>query len=141
MSFATDPEANLPHQRHMSVSHYASNVGNPASYESRRRSSIVYGGSVSAAAGQPDHILNQKDETLRKMSIAVPNLAELTTDARNAAENEKAMSFMEGARLYPKAMFFSFALSLAVIMVTSTFLCSFVLRNHRSSTYTLQAWL
>lgn len=116
MSFAYDAEGNHPHQRHMSVSHYASNIGNLNSHDARRRSSVVYVGSVSAAAGQRNGVLNQKDETLRKMSIAVPNLAELTSDAKNAAERERNMGFIEGCKLYPKAMFFSFALSLAVIM-------------------------
>jgi SP family general alpha glucoside:H+ symporter-like MFS transporter len=50
------------------------------------------------------------------MSVAVPNLAELTTDAKNAAEKERQMGFREGCRLYPTAMFYSFTLSLAVIM-------------------------
>lgn len=129
MSFAYDAEGNHPHQRHMSVSHYASNIGNLNSHDARRRSSVVYVGSVSAAAGQRNGVLNQKDETLRKMSIAVPNLAELTSDAKNAAERERNMGFIEGCKLYPKAMFFSFALSLAVIMVGSSILYSCVLES------------
>jgi SP family general alpha glucoside:H+ symporter-like MFS transporter len=105
--------------RHMSVSHYADNVNNPttAAYDgARRRSSIVPVGSVSAAAAQGPGVFNQKDETLRKMSVAVPNLAELTQDAKAGMNFEHAMTFREGVRLYPKAIFFSFALSLAVIM-------------------------
>jgi hypothetical protein len=50
------------------------------------------------------------------MSIAVRNLAEITADAKNAAELERSMTFLEGCRLYPKAFMFSFCLSLAVIM-------------------------
>lgn len=104
--------------RHMSVSNYASNVGqvNPAAaYDGgRRRSSIVPAGA--AAAAQRDGVLNQKDDTLRKMSVAVPNLAELSADARAAAQLERKMTFREGVKLYPKAIFFSFAISLAVIM-------------------------
>jgi MFS transporter, SP family, general alpha glucoside:H+ symporter len=112
-------------ERHQSVSNYAANVG--TGYGSvagigggppggRRRSSIAPAGSVSAVAGTNEGVLNQKDETLRKMSVAVPNLAELTADAKVAAEYERKMGFREGCRLYPKAMFFSFALSLAVVM-------------------------
>jgi MFS transporter, SP family, general alpha glucoside:H+ symporter len=101
----------------MSVSHYEANVGSGAGFGGdRRRSSIVPAGSVSAAAGQGGNVLNQRDETLRKMSVAVPNLAELTTDAKTAAESERKMGFREGVRLYPLAMFFSFGLSLAVVM-------------------------
>jgi MFS transporter, SP family, general alpha glucoside:H+ symporter len=106
--------------RHMSVSNYAQNVANPpnnSQYDgARRRSSIVPVGSVSAAASQGAGVFNQKDETLRKMSVAVPNLAELTSDAKAGTAFEHNMTFREGVRLYPKAMFFSFALSLAVIM-------------------------
>ena len=72
--------------------------------------------SMSMAGGAKEGVLNQKDDTLRKMSVAVPNLAELTADAKTATESEKKMGFREGARLYPKAIIFSFCLSLAVIM-------------------------
>jgi MFS transporter, SP family, general alpha glucoside:H+ symporter len=101
--------------RHMSVSHYADNVGASTYDGARRKSSIVPAGSISAGM-QSGNILNQKDETLRKMSVAVPNLAELTTDAKTAAESERKMGFREGVRLYPLAIFFSFGLSLAVVM-------------------------
>lgn len=102
-------------QRHMSVSNYAGNIGNPITAEAgRRRSSIVPAGAV--AATQKDGVLNQKDDTLRKMSVAVPNLAELTADARNAAQLEQKMGFRDGLRLYPKALLFSWGISLAVIM-------------------------
>jgi SP family general alpha glucoside:H+ symporter-like MFS transporter len=50
------------------------------------------------------------------MSVAVPNLAELSADAKAAADLEHKMGFREGCRLYPKAIMFSFCLSLAVIM-------------------------
>jgi SP family general alpha glucoside:H+ symporter-like MFS transporter len=102
-------------QMHMSVSNYASNTLNPITAESgRRRSSIIAAGAVGAA--QKDGILNQKDDTLRKMSVAVPNLAELTSDAKNAAQLEHKMGFRQGLKLYPKAIFFSWGISLAVIM-------------------------
>jgi MFS transporter, SP family, general alpha glucoside:H+ symporter len=50
------------------------------------------------------------------MSVVVPNLAELTADAKAGAEAEKTMGFREAARLYPMGVFFSFGLSLAVVM-------------------------
>ena len=108
-------EGAAPGGRHMSVSHYEQNVGLPTYDGGRRRSSIVPAGSISGAS-QAGNVLNQKDETLRKMSVAVPNLAELSADAKNAAESERKMGFREGAKLYPMAMFFSFGLSLAVVM-------------------------
>ena len=113
-------------ERHQSVSHYeantnlgsfAANTGAGLATGGRRRSSVAFAGSISGAAGQQgENVLNMQDETLRKMSVAVPNLAELSTDAKAGAESERKMSFREGVRLYPKAMFFSFGLSLAVIM-------------------------
>jgi SP family general alpha glucoside:H+ symporter-like MFS transporter len=112
-------------ERHMSVSNYeantnlgsfSANTGSGFGGGGRRRSSVAIAGSVPGAAQQNENVLNMQDETLRKMSVAVPNLAELSTDARNGAESERRMTFREGVRLYPKAMFFSFGLSLAVIM-------------------------
>lgn len=106
-------------QRHMSVSNYAVNVESDTGDQgARRRSSIVPAGSVSmqANAANNEGVFNQKDDTLRKMSVAVPNLAELTQDAKTAADLEKSMSFREGFRLYPKAIMFSFCISLAVVM-------------------------
>lgn len=115
MSYAHDEESGPGRTgRHMSVSHYASNVGAPTFDTSRRRSSIVPAGAVNAQ--QEEAVFNQKDETLRKMSVAVPNLAELSADAKAAADLEHRMGFREGCRLYPKAILFSFCLSLAVIM-------------------------
>jgi len=81
MSFAHDEEGAVGRTgRHMSVSNYASNLGAPTYDTSRRRSSIVPAAAV--AAQQDETVFNQKDETLRKMSVAVPNLAELTADAK-----------------------------------------------------------
>ncbi|KAK5946291.1 hypothetical protein PMZ80_000433 [Knufia obscura] len=102
-------------QRHGSVSNYAANAGNPIVADTgRRRSSIVPAGAVDAS--QKDGVLNQRDDTLRKMSVAVPNLAELTSDAKAAAQLEHKMGFRQGMKLYPKAMLFSWGISLAVIM-------------------------
>ena len=102
-------------QRHMSVSNYVGNVGVNDYQNTQRRSSVVPARTYSKAT-QRDGVLNQRDDTFRKMSVAVPNLAELTADASAAADKERNMGFVEGCKLYPKAMFFSFSLSLAVIM-------------------------
>lgn len=104
-----------PRGRHLSVSHYEANLGAPTYDGARRKSSIVPAGSISAGM-QAGNVLNQKDETFRKMSVAVPNLAELSADARAGAESERKMGFRQGVKLYPLAIFFSFGLSLAVVM-------------------------
>lgn len=115
MSFNHDEENGAGRGgRHMSVSHYAGNLGVPTYDTSRRRSSIVPAAAVGATTDEV--VFNQKDETLRKMSVAVPNLAELSADAKAAADLETSMGFREGCKLYPKAIMFSFCLSLAVIM-------------------------
>lgn len=116
MSFAHDEESGPGGRtgRHGSVSVYANNMGAPTYDTSRRRSSIVPAAVVGATQGEA--VFNQKDETFRKMSVAVPNLAELSADAKAAADLETSMGFREGCRLYPKAIMFSFCLSLAVIM-------------------------
>jgi len=95
-------------QRRSSVDNY---VAGQAGGQ-RRMSSVVQAKTTGAERG----VYMQNDENLRKMSLAVPNLAEITKDASAAAENERTMSFREGVRLYPKAIFFSFGLSLAVVM-------------------------
>ncbi|KAK0763395.1 hypothetical protein N5P37_002772 [Trichoderma harzianum] len=56
------------------------------------------------------------DGTVHKSPVAVSKLADLSADASTAADSERKMSLLEGIRLYPKAIFFSFALSLAVVM-------------------------
>lgn len=112
--------AGFGRQRHMSVSHYEADGGSLVTgsvipgNSGRRRSSIVQSSAQETARN--DSILNTKDETLRKMSLAVPNLAEVIQDAKTATEKERHMTFREGVRLYPKAIAFSFCLSLAVIM-------------------------
>jgi hypothetical protein len=103
------------HQRHMSVSNYTGNIGS-GNEGARRRSSIARAADVVTDGASNENVLNQKDEALRKMSLAVPNLAEITSDAKIAAELERKMTFREGLRLYPKAIMFSAIISLAVIM-------------------------
>ncbi|KKY27987.1 putative mfs maltose permease [Phaeomoniella chlamydospora] len=89
MSFAEDEEKGNYRARHASVSHYVANT-NTGHDAVRRRSSVVPARSVSAEGDRSnDGILNQKDDTLRRMSVAVPNLAELTADAKAAAETER----------------------------------------------------
>lgn len=104
----------------MSVAHYEENTGAPAAAftSERRRSSIVPAAAYvsSADVERNNSVLNQKDDTFRKMSVAVPNLAELSQDAKAGADSEKRMGFRESARLYPMGVFFSFGLSLAVVM-------------------------
>lgn len=106
MTSQHDPEAERP--RHMSVSQYQKDREANNQDPPRRRSSII--------AAEHSGAWTQNDGTLRNMSEAVPNLADLTKDARNAAESERNMSLWDALKLYPKAVAFSLGLSLAVVM-------------------------
>jgi len=97
--------------RPTSTVEYAAATRNGGPDANRRRSSLV----DAAPHSDPD-VVNQSDGTLRKLSAAVPNLATLTEDAKNGAHQEKKMGFRESLRLYPLGAFFSFGLSLAVVM-------------------------
>lgn len=92
----------------MATRRKSSAVVSYANVEPGRKSSLVH---VDKGYG-----VSQNDETFRRLSLAVPNLAEITSDAKTAATKEKAMTFRKAVAMYPKAIFFSFGLSLAVIM-------------------------
>lgn len=84
----------------------------------------------SSPAGQNDHspgaetpkdavlILSSPSdqEVVRRMSAAVPNLSNLIESSRAAASAEHRMTFLQGLRLYPKAMGWSALLSLTIVM-------------------------
>lgn len=76
----------------------------------RRRSSIV---SVSPVA---DNVATLGDDVLRRMSMAIPNLEQVTAQAREATEMEHRMGFWETVRLYRKAIGYSALMSLAIVM-------------------------
>lgn len=97
--------------RRSSVAEYVANTHNGGHDASRRRSSLI-----NASPQSDPNVINQTDGTLRKLSAAVPNLSSLTEDAKSGAEHEKKMGFRESFRMYPLGVFFSFGLSLAVIM-------------------------
>lgn len=59
---------------------------------------------------------SSNDDLFRGMSTAIPDLRRLSADARNATEAEHKMTFLEGCRLYPKAIGWSFLLSCTIIM-------------------------
>lgn len=56
------------------------------------------------------------DDLFRGMSTAIPNLRRLSADARAATEAEHKMTFVEGCKLYPKAIMWSVLLSATIIM-------------------------
>lgn len=70
--------------------------------------------------GSPDEVnfrpTVSMDNLYEGLSQAIPNLRRLSADARFATEVEHKMTFMEGCRLYPKAMAWSALLSATIIM-------------------------
>ncbi|KAJ9639316.1 hypothetical protein H2199_006349 [Coniosporium tulheliwenetii] len=56
------------------------------------------------------------DDLFSALSHAVPGLSHLATEAKSAAQTEHRMSFMEGLKLYPKAIGWSILFSLTIVM-------------------------
>lgn len=69
-----------------------------------------------AAAGVRERRFSNTDEVYRKLSAAVPDLAQLTSEANTAIHAEHTMNILEGLKLYPKAIGWSMLLSLAIVM-------------------------
>ena len=72
--------------------------------------------SVSSAARVNERRTSIIDDIFWKLDAAVPDLAQLTSNAIAATHSEHAMTVREGLRLYPKAIAWSMLLSLAIIM-------------------------
>lgn len=77
----------------------------------RRRSSLV-----SVNRDQNDGVLRVKDESIRRLSQAHNGIAHEQEEAKLATAQEKAMTVRQAVRLYKKAICFSLAMSLAVVM-------------------------
>ena len=63
-----------------------------------------------------DNVLRVRDTHMRKMSVADPNIAALTLEAKAATYSEKNMSLKVALKLYKKAMIFSVIFSTAIVM-------------------------
>ena len=61
-------------------------------------------------------ITQSNDDLFSGLSAAIPNLRRLSADAKKAAKAEHKMTFVQGLRLYPKAIMWSFWLSLTIVM-------------------------
>lgn len=69
------------------------------------------------------------DEQVRRMSVTVPNLKDVASDAARASDNEKNMSLWQSLKLYPKAVGWSIFLSMAIIMEVSRSPCKLVYKH------------
>ncbi|KAF2031106.1 MFS alpha-glucoside transporter-like protein [Setomelanomma holmii] len=78
--------------------------------DERRRSSVVSHTNVD------DGFVRVRDESVRRLSVANANIGREQADAKAAFEAEKAMTVPQAIRLYKKAILFSMAMSLAVVM-------------------------
>ena len=63
-----------------------------------------------------DSITRSNDDLFRGMSVAIPNLRRLSADARAHTTAEHKMTFIEGCRLYPKAIAWSLLLTATIVM-------------------------
>jgi MFS transporter, SP family, general alpha glucoside:H+ symporter len=72
--------------------------------------------SVPSAAGVNGRRGSTTEEVYCRLSEAVPDLAQLTSDAKAATHAEHNMTILQGLRLYPKAVGWSVLLSLAIVM-------------------------
>ncbi|KAH6673021.1 general alpha-glucoside permease [Halenospora varia] len=77
--------------------------------EKRPRSSV-------ASAAVDNNALHPEDTVIRRVSVAVPNFAGLSAEAKNATAQEHEMGFVQALKLYPKAVGWSMLLSLAIVM-------------------------
>jgi MFS transporter, SP family, general alpha glucoside:H+ symporter len=78
--------------------------------------SVEHGDGIAAAPVMAADTVGIEDAVLLKMNKTIPDFAEVTQNAHAANEFEHNMTYMEALRLYPKAIFFSVVLSLAIVM-------------------------
>jgi SP family general alpha glucoside:H+ symporter-like MFS transporter len=76
---------------------------------SRRKSSVI-------ELPEDNNALHPEDTVIRRASVAVENFAGLSSEAKDATEQEHSMSFMQAVKLYPKAVGWSMLLSTAIVM-------------------------
>lgn len=65
---------------------------------------------------QDDGVLRVMDTEVRRMSVANPEFANQTAEARSATDREHRMTVSQAFKLYPKAIAFSLIFSTAIIM-------------------------
>ena len=73
-------------------------------------------GAQNAPTEKDGHTDGGDGDSLGQKSQATPEISSLSADARTATQTERKMTFMQGCRLYPKAMAWSFVLSATIIM-------------------------
>ena len=76
----------------------------------RRRSSLVNVDRTN------DSTIRVKDESIRRLSRAHEAIGQQQADAKAASDDEKALTVRSAIRLYKRAIMFSLAMSLAVVM-------------------------
>jgi hypothetical protein len=62
------------------------------------------------------NVTRSNDDLFHGLSAAIPSLRRLSVEARAATKAEHAMTFLRGCRLYPKAIAWSFLLSMTIVM-------------------------
>jgi SP family general alpha glucoside:H+ symporter-like MFS transporter len=72
--------------------------------------------SRSTSMGIPTHPSKSADDLFAGLSSTVPGFASLSADATKATKAEHKMTFLQGVRLYPKAIGWSVLLSFTIVM-------------------------
>lgn len=75
----------------------------------RRRSSL-------ANVSHNDGVLRVRDDSIRRLSQAYDGIGLDQAEAQDATNKEKSLTVRQSIRLYKKAILFSMAMSLAVVM-------------------------
>ena len=76
----------------------------------RRRSSVA------SVNRENDGIIRVRNDSIRRLSQAYENNDIEQAEAQDATNKEKSMTVRQSVRLYKKAILFSMAMSLAVVM-------------------------
>lgn len=111
MNLASDEGSGMDNQHHLHTVNSATKNA-----EGQQRNTEITSERGVTKDEKDGTVISPRDEAVHKTPVAVSKLADLSADASTAADSERKMSLLEGIRLYPKAIFFSFALSLAVVM-------------------------
>jgi SP family general alpha glucoside:H+ symporter-like MFS transporter len=77
---------------------------------SRRKSSVV------SQTLDDDGVVRVTDDAVRRLSASHANIGQEQLDAKAAFQAEQSMTVRQAMRLYKKAILFSMAMSLAVVM-------------------------
>lgn len=84
--------------------------------EARPRTSHSEDGTNIRATGLKLGPTTSNDDLYHRLSLNVPDIKHLATESQNASQREHRMTFVQGLRMYPKAIGWSVLLSMTIVM-------------------------